>query len=454
MGQCTQCGEWNTLVEEVGSTGSRTQSNSVKSPQPISLASVRSTAADVTRLSTTISELDRVLGSDAAGGVVAGSVTLLGGAPGIGKSTLLTQVAMGVATMQSRAQSVVYVCGEENPEQIYVRINRIQQVEQKNNKNKNTNKKNKLEENLVFLNTTDVDEISLFIERTKPVLVIVDSIQTLTTADLTGAAGSVGQVRETAQRLVRVAKHTQTPLFLVGHITKEGKLAGPMVLEHVVDTVLELTGDRNEEVRLLRATKNRFGVTDEVGVFRMKEEGYESIANPSEIFLDHAEQQVPGAAVACVLEGSRPLLVVVQALAVRSYLPAPRRVGRGIDTNRLHVLSAVLEKHLGLPLSSYDIFVSLTGGLVTREPAVDLAVCLAVVSSIANQPLSSKTVCIGEVGLLGEIRKVPLLERRTREAGRLGYTQTISASHGQLGNALKTVGISLKDTPTKRSSKQ
>ena len=447
-GQCGECGEWNTLVEEVLEvTGTKLGQRSAAVPKGLKLSDVSKSKNQSKRLSTTISELDRVLGGGETGGMVAGAVMLLGGAPGIGKSTLLTQVMMGVASGKGEGQ-VVYVCGEENPDQIYLRIKRILNIEQNNNeKNKvhqNASLSSILEENVVFLTTTNVDEVVAYLERVSTVLVIIDSIQTMTTTDLTGVAGSVGQVRECTDRLVRVAKRIRTPLFLVGHITKDGKLAGPMVLEHAVDAVLELTGDRSEEVRLLRAVKNRFGATDEVGVFKMSEGGFESVTNPSQIFLGEHDQPTSGAAVAVVMEGTRPLLVEVQALAVRSYLPTPRRIGRGLDSNRLHILTAVLEKHLGLPLSSYDVFVSLTGGFVTKEPAVDLAVCLALVSSITNQPLPIQTACVGEVGLLGEIRPVALLGRRLKEAERLGYSKVISHTQKSLQSAVQAVGLPTK----------
>lgn len=471
-GQCGQCGEWNTLVEEVlEEAGAKLGQRSATVPKGLKLSEVAKSQNQSQRVSTTISELDRVLGGGDSGGMVAGAVMLLGGAPGIGKSTLLTQVVMGVATgggklngeSKSNGNSksggdkigaapnnrqVVYVCGEENPDQIYLRIKRInsneQQKQTQTESDQKTSTKEILENNVVFLTTTNVDEVVAYLQRVPTVLIIIDSIQTMTTTDLTGVAGSVGQVRECTDRLVRVAKQTRTPLFLIGHITKEGKLAGPMVLEHAVDAVLELTGDRSEEVRLLRAVKNRFGATDEVGVFKMGESGFESVLNPSEIFLGQHDGLTSGAAVAVVMEGTRPLLVEVQALAVRSYLPTPRRIGRGLDSNRLHILTAVLEKHLGLPVSSYDVFVSLTGGFVTKEPAVDLAVCLALVSSITNQPLPSHTACVGEVGLLGEIRPVALFSRRLKEAQRLGYSTVIAHHQRTLRSATEAVGLPTK----------
>lgn len=453
-GQCGECGEWNTLVEEVLEVaGTKLGQRSAVVPKGLKLSEVAKSQNQTQRVSTTVSELDRVLGGGESGGMVAGAVMLLGGAPGIGKSTLLTQVVMGVAAGEGEGQ-IVYVCGEENPDQIYLRIKRIksnaQQISGKDKGNQNTSIDQRLDEKLIFLSTTNVDEVVAYLQRVPTVLVIIDSIQTMTTTDLTGVAGSVGQVRECTDRLVRAAKQTRTPLFLVGHITKEGKLAGPMVLEHAVDAVLELTGDRSEEVRLLRAVKNRFGATDEVGVFRMGEGGFESVTNPSEIFLGEHEQPTSGAAVAAIMEGTRPLLVEVQALAVRSYLPTPRRIGRGLDSNRLHILTAVLEKHLGLPLSSYDVFVSLTGGFVTKEPAVDLAVCLALISSITNQPLPSHTACVGEVGLLGEIRPVALFSRRLKEAQRLGYSRVISHNERTLRSAVQAVGLPTKIVKPKK----
>lgn len=401
-GKCEQCGEWNTLVETVVSTAKSSRSS--RSSQVVKFSEIKS--REVERETTGIGELDRVLG----GGLVAGSVVLLAGEPGIGKSTLLTQLALrlGVKTVGS-VLTVLYVCGEESPEQIKLRINRV---------SKGTSF------NLSFLPTTDVDEV--IVQAGRPALMIVDSIQTMATTDLTGMAGSVGQVRESAFRLLNFAKETGTVVFLVGHVTKEGAIAGPKVLEHLVDTVLYLEGDKHHEFRILRSQKNRFGPVDEVGVFTMAGSGLIEVNNPSDVFLEERQKNVPGSCVACVMEGTRPVLVEIQALVVPSQLAVPRRVASGIDQRRLQLLVAVLSKRLRLPLATDDVYANVAGGLNLKEPAADLAVCLAIVSSFKNKPVGSKTAVFGEVGLLGEIRKVGWSEKRIKEAKKLGYTQVIT----------------------------
>jgi DNA repair protein RadA/Sms len=318
---------------------------------------------------------------------------------------------------------VLYVSGEESPSQIALRIKRILQVTESEKNNPVTTP---WAERLRFVTSTDVDVVTAAIRQYLPCLVIVDSIQTITTEDLSGAAGSVGQIRETAERLTRVIKELHIPTFLVGHVTKEGELAGPKVLEHIVDSVLELSGERRGDFRLLRAVKNRFGATDEVGVFKVTERGYDGVTNPSELFIEHAEEQVPGSATICVMEGTRPLLIEVQALVVQSQLAMPRRVGRGVELSRLQMLAAVLQKHCRLNLGSTDIFASVAGGFVVREPVVDLGLAVAIASSLKNKPMPKKTVFIGEVGLLGEIRNVSYLERRVKEAQRLGFEHIIT----------------------------
>ena len=308
----------------------------------------------------------------------------------------------------------MYVCGEENPAQVALRIRRLSQ------------KLPFVQDDLVFITSTNVDEVVMAISSIKPLCVVVDSIQTMTTEELSGAAGSVGQVRTSAEKLTHVAKQLQVPLFLVGHVTKEGSLSGPKVLEHIVDSVIELSGDRTSDLRILRSVKNRFGATDEVGVFRMSEYGFESVANPSELFLEHSSSQVAGSAVACIMEGTRPLLLEIQALVVNSQLAMPRRVGRGINLPRIQVLSAVLQKHCRLPLATTDIFASVAGGLQVQEPSIDLGLAVAIASSFHNKSIPMHTAFIGEIGLLGEIRSVNLLERRIKEAQRQGFTTIIS----------------------------
>ena len=427
-GQCGSCSSWNSLIEEVQTSSSK------RSPSKVEASATSFNHIEAwhngERLSTTIHELDRVLGGDVKSGLVPGEVILLGGEPGIGKSTLLTQVAMGMITNSTQKNKnkddVVYVAGEESPQQVGLRIRRLL-ANRPNNKEQTNNETwtAKLEQ-LKFITTTDVDQIVSYLAKQPPKLVIVDSIQTLITQDLSGSAGSIGQVREVTDRLIGVAKSHHIPIFLVGHVTKDGKLAGPMVLEHLVDAVLELKGDKTSELRILRSLKNRFGATDEVGVFRMTDEGYQEVSNPSEYFLETRENSEPGSAVSCVVEGTRPLLIEVQALVIPTYLPQPRRIGRGISANRLQILTAVLEKHAKIPLSRYDVFVSLAGGYESREPSLDLAICAALASSYADQPTPKGSVFIGEVGLLGEVRTAPLLARREKEATRLGYTSVYS----------------------------
>ena len=313
---------------------------------------------------------------------------------------------------------ILYVCGEESPAQISLRIKRMLSDSKQNIS---------LEvlDNLLFAATTDVDSVVTSMREHNPQLVVVDSIQTLKTEDLSGMSGSVVQVRESTERLTEAAKELSIPLFLVGHVTKEGQIAGPKVLEHIVDTVLELNGERTTDLRLLRAIKNRFGATDEVGVLQLTEYGFISISNPSSLFLEHQNQAVAGSAAVCVLEGTRPLLLEVQALAVKSQLAMPRRVGRGVELSRLQVISAVLQKYSRMPLDSYDLFVNLAGGYTTKEPGLDLGIALAIISSLKNKPLPPKTLYIGELGLLGEIRSVSLLDKRVKEAQRQGFEHII-----------------------------
>lgn len=466
QGQCTNCGEWNTLVETIeapptkkGLTSSRDKA--INPQNIVSFSQVEAASGPKRRLSTQIGELDRVLGTSLIGqgaektmssGMVPGAVMLIGGEPGIGKSTLLTQMVVkvlyaayneGGEAEPNNKYSILYVCGEESPSQIAMRIKRIQEFEHLNSSGKKAADMTAfLNEKLLFVTSTDTDEVTSIIKEQNPGLVIVDSIQTMGTEDLTGAEGSVGQIRESTQRIADVVKRLDIPTFLVGHVTKEGTIAGPKVLEHIVDAVLELSGERTDQLRLIRAIKNRFGATDEVGVFRLVEYGLEEVANPSELLLEHAQGSVPGSATACVMEGTRPLLIEVQALVVSSQLAMPRRVGRGIELSRIQVLTAVLQKHAGLGLGMADVFVNAAGGFTVREPSVDLGLAVAIASSMNNQALPKKTVFIGEVGLLGEIRSVSYLDRRVKEAKRLGYTKIISRqTHHQVRDVLKEFGL-------------
>jgi len=410
QGQCPQCGTWNSLVETavMPAKGRSASGRSVKTP--IKLSQIK--GKTLARIKTGIGELDRVLG----GGIVPGSVILLAGEPGIGKSTLITQLCL---KLEGSDPSSLYVCGEESPEQIKMRIDRLKGSELS---------KSSEPAHLSFLPETDTDSaIASVVNLTPaPTLIIVDSIQTMYTADLTGMAGSVGQIRESAYRWQRLAKEQGLTVILVGHVTKEGAIAGPKVLEHLVDTVLYLEGDKNHQFRILRSQKNRFGSVDEVGVFLMTDKGLTEVANPSDVFLEERQTNVAGSAVAVVMEGTRPMLVEIQALVIPSQLAIPRRVASGIDMRRLQLLVAVLSKRLKLPLGTYDVYVNVAGGLNLKEPAADLAVCLAIASSFRNKAVGPKTAVFGEVGLLGEVRRVGFADKRIKEAKKLGYPQIIS----------------------------
>lgn len=437
QGQCSQCNEWNTLVEEVvvsvkKGLGQKSFSKSDIETKVVSWNQLKSKKNHQKRISTQIEEFDRVLGREGdAKGIVPGAVMLLGGEPGIGKSTLLTQVVLNIASLKLSGP-IFYVCGEESPQQIDLRINRILDKEHKNIS----------KENLEFVTTVDVDELAEIIKLKRPALVVVDSIQSMTTSELSGAAGSVGQVREATDRLSEVAKRLHIPMFLVGHVTKDGTIAGPKTLEHIVDAVLELSGERTGELRLLRTLKNRFGATDEVGVFRVDEIGLAEVNNPSQFLLENAKASEPGSATTCVMEGTRPLLIEVQALVVKSYLAMPRRVGRGIDLSRIQVLAAVLQKHCRLPVDNHDVFLSAAGGYKVTETGIDLALAMALVGSLKNKSLPQNSVFIGEVGLLGEIRKVSYLDRRVKEAQRLGFKKVYSMqTQSSVSQLLKEIGF-------------
>jgi len=365
-------------------------------------------AGDVRRRASGIGELDRVLG----GGIVPGEVILMIGEPGIGKSTLLTQFAL----KQAKDKTVVYVCGEESPSQVKLRVNRLWEDVLRST-------------DMQMLPETDVDAIIASIEKMDLSSVIIDSVQTLYSRDLPGTAGSISQIRECTARLISYAKSKNVPIVLVGHVTKDGEMAGPKVLEHMVDAVLELTGDRYYDLRLLRTQKNRFGPTDEVGVFKMVESGMEEVANPSELFLSEREAGSVGSCVAVIMEGTRPVLLEVQALVVDSELPVPRRIAQGVDVRRIQILLGVLQKYARLNIGNKDVFVKVAGGINVKEPAIDLSICLAVASSAKNKPLPSSSVAIGEVGLLGEIRQVSMAEKREKEAKKLGYDKIYSKKH-------------------------
>lgn len=367
--------------------------------QAIKLSDIKN--ADTKRVSTKISELDRVLG----GGLVPGQVVLIAGEPGIGKSTLLLQLSNNLG-------NILYVCGEESANQVAIRSKRLA-ISNKN---------------IQLLEETDADNVVDLLMANDYSLsaVIIDSIQTMTTGDLSGMAGSVGQVRECAFRLLKAAKSKNIPLFLVGHVTKEGTVAGPAVLAHIVDTVLWFEGDKTLTTRVLRAVKNRFGPTDEVGVFQMEDAGLIPVGNIEKAFLEKGIKSVSGSVVTSVMQGTRPLLVEIQALVVPTKLAIPRRVAQGVDVRRLELLLAVLTRRCGLPVYDYDVFVNVAGGLKITEPASDLAIVLAVASSYFDKPISGKTIAVGEVGLLGEVREVVAQEKRLKEAKRMGFTISVS----------------------------
>jgi len=388
-GQCGSCGEWNTLVEEVvDSSAPKPVSTAKIKSSIVSLPEVESLSGAKSRFSTGIGEFDRVLGGEKNNkGMVPGAVMLIGGEPGIGKSTILTQMLVEILKntdtspkSKKKLSPLMYVCGEENPSQIALRIERIAG-------SKLTKEQQEL---LLFVTSTDVDVITTHMEKERPSLVVVDSIQTITTAELSGVAGSVGQVRESTDKITKTAKKYHIPTFLVGHVTKDGKISGPKILEHIVDSVLELTGERTADLRLLRAIKNRFGATDEVGVFRVREFGYESVSNPSELFLTDDTKDISGSATVCVVEGTRPLLLEIQALVIGSQLAMPRRVGRGVQLSRIQVMAAVLQKHCRVPLGTNDIFVSVAGGFDVKEPAIDLGLAVAIASSLKNKTIPNE----------------------------------------------------------------
>lgn len=398
-GQCGECGQWNSLVEEVITVSSRLTHYAGAQTTAHYFAQVPCTQEN--RFSTGFKEFDRVLG----GGLVEGSVVLLGGDPGIGKSTILLQTVCELG----KQQKALYITGEESLQQLTSRANRL----------------GIKADYLGLLAETQVEKILQVMIEFKPKVVIIDSIQTLFSQEIHSAPGSVSQVRESAAQLVRFAKQTQTALFLVGHVTKEGQLAGPRVLEHMVDTVLYFEGESDSRYRLIRAIKNRFGAVNELGVFGMTEAGLREVTNPSAIFLANHLPSTPGSAILVTWEGTRPLLVEVQALVDTSYLANPRRVAIGFDQNRLALLLAVLHRHAGIATYQKDVFVNIVGGLKITETAADLAILLAIFSSLRNQPLPEKLVVFGEIGLAGEIRPVQSGSERVKEAAKHGFTQAI-----------------------------
>ncbi|MEA1990520.1 MAG: DNA repair protein RadA [Pseudomonadota bacterium] len=405
QGQCKACNAWNTLKEFKLSSAKTTSTTASKGYTGATENSVKSISdvdlAEVPRISSGMSELDRVLG----GGVVPGSVVLIGGDPGVGKSSILLQVMCHLSTQQK----VLYVTGEESLQQVASRARRMQLPD----------------EQLRLYTETDVENITIAAEKELPKVMVVDSIQTMQLADVSSAAGGVSQVRETAAYLTRYAKQNNVAIFLVGHVTKSGEVAGPRVLEHIVDTVVFLEGQSDSRFRTLRAIKNRFGAVNELGVFAMTEKGMKQIKNPSAIFLSRGEEAAPGSVVMVIWEGSRPLLVEIQALVDESPYGAPRRVTVGLDQNRMAMLLAVMHRHGGIQASDQDVYVNVVGGVKVSETSADLAVLCAILSSMRNKPLAQDLIVFGEVGLAGEIRPVPSGQERIIEAAKHGFKRAI-----------------------------
>ena len=403
MGQCPACKAWNTFVEETVSS-KKSSSGSIKTTQkktePVVLKDISLSSDE--RQSCGIGELDRVLG----GGIVPGSLVLVGGDPGIGKSTLLLQVCRNLS---SQGISVLYISGEESLRQIKLRADRLGTFNDK----------------LKLLCETNLENIREIIERTKPDVAVVDSIQTMFHEDISSAPGSVSQVRESTGVLMKIAKGRGISMFIVGHVTKDGSVAGPRVLEHMVDTVLYFEGDRHASYRILRGVKNRFGSTNEIGVFEMREQGLVEVKNPSQVMLNGRPTDASGSVVVCSLEGTRPILIEIQALITRTNFGLPRRTAVGIDYNRVNLLMAVLEKRVGLSLGECDAYVNLAGGMKLGEPAIDLGIVAAIISSYKNRVIDEETLIFGEVGLSGEVRGVSQAQQRVKEAEKMGFTTCI-----------------------------
>jgi DNA repair protein RadA/Sms len=435
MGRCPECGEWNSMVEEVVRSAPNSLAASISrgggvpdgagrfamsfmgaaqsGPRPIT--EIEAIAHD--RSTTCIGEFDRVLG----GGVVPGSLVLIGGDPGIGKSTMLTQVAGNVAREHG---TTLYISGEESTEQIKLRAARLGAEHS----------------SLLLASETDVAQVAAYVQQLKPRYLIIDSIQTMQSPDVDSAPGTVSQVRASCAALAAIAKGMRIPVFLVGHVTKEGAIAGPRVLEHMVDTVLYFEGDRHLTYRILRAVKNRFGSTDELGIFEMREEGLVGVENPSEVFLAERPANSPGSTVTATIEGTRPLLVEIQALVAPSYLTSPRRMTNGVERDRVSLVLAVLEKRVGLSLANQDVYINVAGGVEVKEPAADLAIALAVASNFKEMPVDPGAIFLGEIGLSGEVRGCSQIEKRLKEASRLGFTSAVIAKKN-LGRDAKTADL-------------
>ena len=408
-GKCPNCGEWNTFEEvelAVRAGGAKSKPTTVRdiSDKIVGIGGVDASYNEI-RYATGLKELDRVLG----GGLVKGSLVLLGGEPGIGKSTMLLQICQYLG----QDHTILYVSGEESVRQIKLRANRLH-VDS---------------ENLYLLADNDCEQICSVIVKEKPEIVIIDSIQTMNISGISSAQGSVTQVRECTNMFMRTAKSEEIPMFIVGHVNKDGAIAGPKVMEHIVDTVLYFEGDKMLPYRILRAAKNRYGSTNELGMFDMTGQGLEEIENPSQMLLEGRPLGVSGNCVACTMEGSRPILSEIQALATKTNFPAPRRACSGYDYNRMNLLIAVLEKRAGYFFGNLDVYINIVSGITLRDTACDLAVCLSMVSSLLDCPVSDKLIAIGEVGLGGEVRSVPNLEQRLREAERIGFERAVVPKH-------------------------
>lgn len=417
LGKCPDCGEWNTIVEEKKETKQARGSSGKSEPQPLNTI----VSGKEKRATTGINEFDRVLG----GGVVAGSVILIGGDPGIGKSTIIMQAVAGL----SKKESVLYVSGEESPEQIKLRAERLAINS----------------EEIILLAETSIENIIDTAVKLNPGFIVVDSIQTMYTEEILSAPGSVGQVRECAARLMFFAKKSEIPVFIIGHVTKEGAIAGPRVLEHIVDTVLYFEGDRGHSYRIIRTVKNRFGSTNEIGVFEMTDRGLSEVENPSELFLSERPLNVSGSTVVASIEGTRPLMVEVQALVSPTTFGMPRRTSIGVDFNRVNLLAAVLEKRAGLHLGGMDVYINVVGGLRIVEPAIDLGIIATIASSVRELPIDPKLLMFGEVGLSGEIRAVAYAEQRIKEAAKIGFKKVLisQTNHQRLKESfgLEVIGV-------------
>ncbi len=420
LGKCPACNEWNTLVEEVYEKNDKRK----KTKENFNINNIEKLIdikiEEDERVCTSINELNRVLG----GGIVKGSLVLVGGDPGIGKSTLLIQVANNISKSNLK---VLYVSGEESKKQIKIRSDRL----------------GLKSSNLYIISETNIKIIDNVIEKLSPDILIIDSIQTVYNPDITSAPGSVTQVREITAMLMQIAKSKEMATFIVGHVTKKGSIAGPRVLEHMVDTVLYFEGERHHTYRVLRAVKNRFGSTNEIGIFEMRDIGLVEVLNPSEMLLSGRPLKTPGTVVVPCIEGTRPMLIEIQALISHTAFGVPRRVATGIDYNRVVLMMAVLEKKLGIQTQSMDCYINITGGIQMKEPAVDLGIICAITSSFREQPIDSKTIVMGEVGLTGELRTISFVEKRLKEASKLGFEKAIIPKHNLKGLKLENIDIEI-----------